>query len=345
MATPHISSWSDIANEYTDALLLGNGASRALHQDFKYESLLEAARKIGKIPPAVEQIFKDLDTTDFEWVQSMVSHARRINHALEIDDQGKIADIYENIRQALIAAITSVHVSYPVVADHLQPISECMRHFKFVISLNYDLIVYWAMLWANDYPKKTDKFKDCFIAGEFDHDWKKYIESIKGAKNSTLVFYPHGNLALATESTTGNETKVAKGSNINLLASITKTWEERDAIPLFVSEGESRQKLRAIMRSPYLSTVYNSVLPNTGSTLVIYGSSLGDQDSHIVNRLCSNKAKIAISIHDSKHKQQWELRKIRADYEAKVRRANRDVKLSFFDSESPGCWPHIQPTK
>lgn len=324
---------------------MGNGASRALHQDFTYESLLEAARKIGKIPREVEQIFKNLDTTDFELVQSMLSHARRINHALEIEDQGKIAAIYEDIRQALIAAVNSVHVPYPAVVDHLQPIAEFMRHFKFVISLNYDLIVYWAMLWANDHPKKTDMFKDCFIAGEFDHDWKKYIESIKGAKSSTLVFYPHGNLALASESTTGNETKVAKGNDMNLLASITKTWKERDAIPLFVSEGESRQKLRAIMRSPYLSTVYASVLPNTGSTIVIYGCSLGDQDEHIVNRLCVNRAKIAISIHGYATKPSWDLNKSCAIFEAKVRKVNQSADLIFFDSESPGCWPHTQPTK
>ena len=56
----------------------------------------------------------------------------------------------------------------------------------------------------------------------------------------------------------------------------------RGIMPLFVSEGKSKEKLKAIERSNYLSFCYES-LEISEQKLVIFGSSLSDQDSHIAN--------------------------------------------------------------
>lgn len=44
-----IYEWNDIKDEFTDGLLLGNGASMAVHPEFHYGSLFEAARVKGSL--------------------------------------------------------------------------------------------------------------------------------------------------------------------------------------------------------------------------------------------------------------------------------------------------------
>jgi hypothetical protein len=55
------------------------------------------------------------------------------------------------------------------------PIGEFLRRFSTVVSLNYDLIVYWAILVSNN--KLGTWFKDCFVNGQFDHDWERFRDS------------------------------------------------------------------------------------------------------------------------------------------------------------------------
>lgn len=63
-----------------------------------------------------------------------------------------------------------------------------------------------------------------------------------------------------------------------LLERILRAWEEGKGFPLFVSEGHWRQKLRAIQRSGYLSTVYSSVMSDLGDTVAVYGWALKERE-------------------------------------------------------------------
>ena len=55
---PEIVDWrTSQSSTHTDTLLLGNGASMALHPGFGYGSLFESALENGHITPAVGAIF------------------------------------------------------------------------------------------------------------------------------------------------------------------------------------------------------------------------------------------------------------------------------------------------
>lgn len=58
-----IYQWSDIKENFSDALLLGNGASMAIHRDFGYQSLFEAAQQHQHITPDVATIFTKFAST------------------------------------------------------------------------------------------------------------------------------------------------------------------------------------------------------------------------------------------------------------------------------------------
>lgn len=56
------------------------------------------------------------------------------------------------------------------------------------------------------YSSKEHLFKDCFICGVFDGDWIRFRNTCKEQAN-TLVFYPHGSLALSRDAK-GQECKI-----------------------------------------------------------------------------------------------------------------------------------------
>lgn len=302
--------WSEIADDFEDTLVLGNGASVALYPRFKYNSLKEEAYERGYLseeaeessnidsestPTSAEGVFELLGTDDFERVLNLLWHAKYVNDLLSIDEE-ETAISYGLVKGALVKTVQAVHCEYPQVEGQLQQAQEFMSSFNIVLSLNYDLLVYWALLAGNNNPSTpNDRFMDCFTSDRtLDPDWARHLVTESQEQNSTLVFYPHGNLAL----TTGphSEEKKVVSSGRYLLDRILEAWEARG--PLFVSEGRWQDKLNTIKGSGYLRTVYGEVMGNLGSTVAIYGWNLSSNDKHLVDRLFNRqKQKAAVSIH------------------------------------------------
>jgi hypothetical protein len=93
----------------------------------------------------VQRVFDHLDTADFELVLRMLWHASRINQALEIPDD-RTTQAYVSVRDALIGVVHATHVSHDAVRPRLPAAAAFMSRFSTVLSLSYDLLVYWAIL-------------------------------------------------------------------------------------------------------------------------------------------------------------------------------------------------------
>jgi hypothetical protein len=320
-----IHQWNDIKDEFQDGLLLGNGASMAVHQGFGYRSLYEAAQEKGHLPEEVAQVFLSFGVHDFELVLRRLWHAKVVNEALGIQ-AGRVEEAYLQVRNSLIATIRDIHISHADALPHLRPIYEYMMRFKTVVSLNYDLLVYWAAMHSQD--NIGIWFKDCFVNGRFSEDWADKRRPYR-AEGATLYFYPHGNLALA-RGRNDEEYKIAS-NGADLLTAVLGEWEAGRGVPLFVCEGTTEHKVKSIANSEYLQRVAREVLPAIGTTLVIYGWGMGDQEDHILSRLQQAECqRVAISVYGGNEEFM-----VRA--QDKLRTAGiRDVL--FFDSQSPGCW-------
>ncbi len=326
--------WEEIQSDFTEGVILGNGASMAIHQAFSYDSLLDKAKEINLITEDIDKVFTHLKTEDFELVLQMLWHAYHINKALDINDP-ITSKAYEDLRTALIRSIRDIHVNYDQVSDKLLQMATFLKQFETVVSLNYDFLVYWAMLVGNsDWDQQW--FKDCFVDGKFEKDWKWLRKPLGNAGGTTLVFYPHGNLILATN-LFGDEYKIVKDESGNLLDKVVHEWG--NYTPLFVSEGTSEQKLQAINRSLYLMSVYRSVIGDLGSRVVIFGWSIGDQDDHILKAICSNVhlEYLAVSVVVSEDE---DVRRKCSRVENKIRgtKGGNGFEVVFFDAKSKGCW-------
>ncbi len=321
-----IHHWEDIAGDFErGTAIIGNGASIAVDTGFGYGSLLEEARRLNLFTAEVEELFRSFDTVDFELVLRLVWHATKVNAALTIPD-GLTRRVYQDVRRALIETVREVHPDHGEVASRLPSMYGFLKQFSTVLSLNYDLLVYWTMTYGLDVPDRH-QFKDCFVNGQFDDDWARFREPFRERTN-TLVFYPHGSLALCRD-VVDNESKI-HDQGAGLLEAILNAWIRGRYIPLFVSEGTAAQKLSAIQNSYYLSTVYREVIPSLTGSLTLFGWGLGEQEMHLLQRLGrANVTRVACSVYAGNQR-----------YCDGAYRTLRDqlgeVEVVFFDSATAG---------
>ncbi|WP_407410399.1 DUF4917 family protein [Acinetobacter sp.] len=333
-----IKNWGEIKDEYRNgSLIIGNGASVALHQKFRFDSLKHEAEELELFNDDIAKLFIEFSTSDFELILRLVWHAKLVNNYLGISDL-KIDSAYENIKNALIQVVREVHCEHAQIVDQLPNIYQFTKQFSTIVSLNYDLILYWIRMYGNDTNINNDGhiFKDCFIDnGRFDHDWKRFREPYgRNQRDITLTFYQHGNLSIFRDAK-NVENKVQRDESNNLLQVITSQWGE-EKIPLFVAEGTGTKKVESIKSSPYLSTIFYEVLPTLitkNKNLVIYGWGLGKQETHLIEQIFKQEigGKVAISTHS---KDQNECHRI---YQL-IKKYSKEIEIEFFDSQSSGCW-------
>ena len=329
-----LEKWGEIRDQFKDNLLLGNGASIAVDDRLSYPSLYQQVRKSGNLESELINVFGEFKTSNFEFILRLLLEANRVNNALGIKEQ-KTKIYYHELRDALIKTIGLIHPRYDEITNVLESMHVFLKNFKKVLSLNYDLLVYWAMLAGNE-KYKVQWFKDCFLDGHFERDFR-YLEAPHGtAKGSTLVFYPHGSLFLASD-IYGEEIKLSRVNDDRLLETITERWMEKDYIPLFVSEGTNTEKIHAIGRSGYLGSVYDNVLSGIRDSLAIYGWSISDQDDHILKAL-DHKGITDIAFSVFKGNKEWPSHCDAVKEKVSQTRFLKDAKLRFFDSQSEGCW-------
>lgn len=321
-----IRRWDDIAEKFErGTILIGNGASMAVDRGFGYGSLLEQARALELFTAEVEELFRSFDTVDFELVLRLVWHATKVNAALTIPDD-LTRRVYQGVRRALIETVRAVHPAHCDVVTRLPSMYRFLKQFKTVLSLNYDLLVYWTMTHGLNVDDQHS-FKDCFLDSAFDDDWQRFRRPY-WERTNTLVFYPHGSLALCRD-LVDIESKIhVRGEN--LLETILDTWANGRHIPLFVSEGTSAQKLAAIQNSYYLSTVYREVIPSLSDSLTIFGWGMGEQEAHLLQRLSkANVPRVACSVYGGNQRScESAFRTLREQF--------GDIEVVFFDSASTG---------
>lgn len=134
--------WSELAPRYDGTILLGNGASIAVSPRFAYGSLLECVTQRESLEADVRKLFDFFNTKDFELILRIVWQASNVNKSLDIED-ARTHEAYVRIRECLIQAVRDVHPEHDEVDEQLPYIYEFLKRFNKVISLNYDLIVYW----------------------------------------------------------------------------------------------------------------------------------------------------------------------------------------------------------
>lgn len=313
------------------ALLLGNGASLAVWEKFQYASLFDMAcdtSKLLHLSKEDREVFRHLDDTrNFEQVLSSLAVAKRINQICGLETW-QISERYENIRNCLFAAVSEIHLPYANLRDEVkQAIRAELGDYKAVFTTNYDLTVYWS------YMNDQKPFKDFFWGSGGENVFDPGDAAL--FDETTVIYYMHGALHLYKGKDNYTYKHVSLDSGASLLELIRKSKE----IPLFISEGSSRDKKAAILDNSYLAFAYRRFCENR-VPLVVFGQSLNEEyDNHIVEAIqrmrgygkttATNVAKFAVafSVYPGN-----DVRIVR--FKARMMELFHDKQLHFFDSRT-----------
>ncbi|MBA1322473.1 DUF4917 family protein [Pseudomonas plecoglossicida] len=266
----HLTSWPELEQRQPcQALLLGNGASRALWKPFGYFSLFEQAQKVRHKGLGVsdQALFKALASELFEPLLSTLNTTVRANAALAINSTAPL-NRYYSIKEALIHAIRSVHIPWPLLPSaNLSAINQALRAYRSVYTSNYDLLVPWAV------RQLPEGFAALF-------DEEGFFDVRRTHAEGTRVLHLHGGLHLlklpdgSTRQRSAENGELLDGFAVNIPGEV----------PLFINEDRSEHKLRAIRSSDYLSWGLGQ-LASEREGLCLFGQHLDSTDQHLLDAI------------------------------------------------------------
>ena len=252
-------------------LLIGNGLSISISSDFSYSSLREKVTRESS--PAVDRLFKKLNTVDFEHLLRKVKDARDVMEAITDGQIIVSQSISDEIRSKLIEAIQSMNPRGPF--EHgldPQQLNKALKKYNNTFTTNYDIYLYWARR-GNESFNIIDFF---FENGFFD---RTNVDK----RDRDAIYFLHGALFLFEED--NRVKKISKGTHTTLNEAIQERISNENGYPLIITEGSPEEKLSNIKSNEYLSFCYDELRSITGS-LDIYGHSLNpDIDGHIINAI------------------------------------------------------------
>ncbi|MHA7113948.1 DUF4917 family protein [Pseudomonas promysalinigenes] len=267
----HLAAWPDLNQRHPcTALLLGNGASRALWKPFGYFSLYEQAQRAGRkkgLAISDQALFKSLGTELFEPVLSTLNHTVRANAALAINSTAPL-NRYYSIKEGLIHAIRTVHLPWALVpAATLTSINQALREYRSVYTSNYDLILPWAI------QHDPQGFAALF-------DEEGFFDVRRTSSEGIRVLHLHGGLHLlklpdgSTRQRSADSAELLEGFAVNIPGEV----------PLFVNEERSDEKMRAIRHSDYLAWGLGQ-LAQEKQGLCLFGQHLDGSDKHLLEAI------------------------------------------------------------
>jgi len=289
----NILDWQDYKSNFAKAnLLLGNGFSVNFSKVFNYDSLFKVFLK--KIDSKHKDIFNQFGTSNFETIQETLLNAKKVNKMFGLSTK-EISEYIIKLQEGLILTIEESHPrKIDIDWDKLNEISIILDSFEDIFTLNYDLFLYYMILISKDRYKENKLIKPYQ-----DYFWESYNSNFlqfmdyQNYKHYKHVYYLHGALFLFKNSS--NALKLKNNSVSGLIETISKEIKSGN-IPLFVSEGTAEDKTNIITRNNYLSFA-NDKFKEEYPILAIYGTSLSDQDKHIINAINKSKKKIAYFIY------------------------------------------------
>lgn len=270
-------------------VLLGNGFSRACRDDiFAYGKLFERAN-FKNLSATAPLAFKALDTTDFEVVMRALRNAaalirvyarenKKLASSLEADAEG--------LREVLASTIARSHPDRPndISLSQYQASRQFLSRFHSIYTLNYDLLLYWALMQTELGPLVPcdDGFRQPEGGSEPYVTWD--VENT----TSQNIHYLHGALHIFDA---GAEIQkfTWKNTDIALIDQIRMALAS-NRYPLFVAEGDHLEKLARIQHSGFLNRAYRS-FASIGGALFIYGHSMAKTDEHILHLIDKGKTK------------------------------------------------------
>ena len=215
-----------------------------------------------------------------------------------------------------------------------------LSKFKRIFTLNYDLLLYWAVMQKELEPdvQSDDGFRNP------EDEQEEYVTwEVENSYNQN-IYYLHGALHLFDA---GVELQKYTWSKTGVrLTEQTRMALDDGKYPLFVAEGKSEEKLEKIKHNGYLAQAFESFSRISGA-LFIFGNSLSPNDDHFLKLIEKGRiTQLCVSIFakPSSKENPFIIKRTKQIQQARIRLAARrkkkppELDIYFFDAESAKPW-------
>lgn len=168
--------------------------------------------------------------------------------------------------------------------DKYRSTRQFLSHFGRIFSLNYDVLLYWAVLQDNLSPPKVVA-KDGFgrPTGDGPLTWSEPNRS-----DQQEIFYLHGAMHFYVDGEYRlRKLEYSDGRIVDQLQSNLRAG----IYPFVVTEGSYQDKEARITGSRYL-TYCHTRLSRTKGALFIHGMAMSDNDRHVLNEIANGPGAI-----------------------------------------------------
>lgn len=275
------------------SLLMGNGFSMAYDSEiFSYNALYNFLTSRDDL--LINKLFDVIKTKNFELVMQQLDTTLALLEAFGSDDklQENISLASKKLKDGLLSSIHQLHPEHVYKIPERKVIS-CAEFLNLFIksgghifSTNYDMLLYWALM-RQHVENAIDGFGreieniDEVLRGET----PEYSDLVWGPNvDNQNIHYLHGALHIFDS---GVDIEKEQYDQSNFLIEKIKKRLDRGSYPIFVTAGNSDEKLSHIRHNRYLSHCFDKLSSLDGS-LITFGFNFGEYDDHIIEAI--NKA-------------------------------------------------------
>lgn len=274
----------------------------------------------------------------------------------ELDARKRIQEHANNLKGVLVSTIAEHHPEYPSKIA-IEKFSACRRFLANFIhpdvkgrvyTLNYDLLLYWAVLHSEaDGETPIDlTVNDGFGRDGAESDYVIWVN--EGRTQDQRIYYLHGAVHLFDN---GPELeKYTWQDKGRPLIEQAREALGKNKFPLFVAEGSSAHKLERIRHHPYLHHAYKSFIECTKEggrkatipkPLFIYGHSFAESDKHVLSRISKGSVRnlyVSLFGEPASETNQAVVKQALAIKSQRQLGGRADFDITFFSAESAEVW-------
>lgn len=323
-------------------LLLGNGFSIACDTIFSYGSLYKRAIQAG-LSEQAQRVFERLGSNNFEGAMRLLDDTDWVVKTYNIvQNESPLAKDLLVVKQTLIEVLAKSHLNHPgyISDQRKQNAVNFLKPYHSIFTTNYDLLLYWVIMFAGDELICPDGFYD-----DKDVHPAKYLvfqdRPSKSAESRKGIYYLHGALHLYVHGE-----QIRKHSwirNQKRLTDLVKEGLENKQYPLFVAEGRWQYKLKQIQTNPYLYYCLEK-FRQIDKPLVTFGHGLGTTDEHILRAIAQNRKlrTVYVGLHgdplSEKNRITQTVLNQMVSYREKLPGEVKPLEIKFYLSQTARVW-------
>ncbi len=261
----------DLANP---VLVAGNGLSLSFAKQSLDWEALRASVSAECLSDFAKRAFEVSAARDFESAARVLHESAHLLKRYEPILAARLEQESRDLCKLTAQAVAAAHPQRGARPD-ASKVAACARFlsdYQRVVTLNYDLLLYWVVVSANDACSR-DGFGNCRPDDPKAVCWQ-------GPNSQPCIEYLHGALHLFVDAL---ETKKLRADDEDLMTKITRRIAS-GLFPLVVSGPTAKVKAATIGRSPYLRSVLHR-LSGHADAIVTFGWSASPQDRHVVDAI------------------------------------------------------------